>query len=401
MMDSNSYRKQAEEYLNRLCAFTPSRRTGSPGNKAAGAFIADTFRHLGYGIDTTKFDCIDYSTGRIVLEGHDRGFPVTASPFSPPVNTTAPVVVATTLDELKKSDCAGKILLLKGDIAAEPLMPKNFTFYNPEHHRQLYALLEQKQPAAIITAPPKNPALGGSYPYPMFEDGDFDIPSAYCTCATGGVIARSISPLRLIIQSRRSPSTASNVIGRINLEAAEKIVVCAHFDTKDGTPGATDNASGVAILLLLAEMLADYRGKLGIELWAVNGEDHYSAGGEMDYLRRYGQKIGDTVLAINVDGAGYRTGKTAFSGYNLPCAVDAAAKAAFKKFEGMSEGEQWYQGDHMLFVQAGRPSLAITSEKAMELLSSVTHTATDTPDIVDCNKLVEAAQALNNLVRTL
>ncbi len=57
---------------------------------------------------------------------------------------------AATLEELTALDCSGDILLLTGDLASEQLMPKNFPFDNPEHHRRLYALLEHKQPAAII-----------------------------------------------------------------------------------------------------------------------------------------------------------------------------------------------------------------------------------------------------------
>ena len=51
-----------------------------------------------------------------------------------------------------------------------------------------------------------------------------------------------------------------------------------------GTPGALDNASGTTVLLLLAELLADYRGSLGVDIVAINGEDYYSAPGEIVYL---------------------------------------------------------------------------------------------------------------------
>jgi aminopeptidase YwaD len=65
------------------------------------------------------------------------------------------------------------------------------------------------------------------------------------------------------------------------------------------------------------------------------------------------------------------------------------------------EGFQWYQGDHMLFVQAGRPAVAVTSEKAMELLTKITHTPRDTSDGVECRKLVETAEGLKALVVAL
>ena len=60
--------------------------------------------------------------------------------------------------------------------------------------------------------------------------------------------------------------------------------ICAHIDSKMGTPGALDNASGTTVLLLLAELLADYRGSLGVDIAAINGEDYYSVTGEIVYL---------------------------------------------------------------------------------------------------------------------
>jgi aminopeptidase YwaD len=393
---------RAQAYLSILCNSSPHRRTGSPGNRVATKFFAARVRELGYEIDTTPFDCLDWESGRISLTSNGETYRIYTSPYSPGANLSAPVVTVTTIGELEVCDCRGKILLLKGEIAAEQLMPKNFFFYNPDHHKLIYALLEQKRPAAVITATAMDPNFGALYPFPMIEDGDFDIPSVYCTDFTGEAIATfNANPFRLVIEARRIPSTSSNVIARKNPGAQNKIVACAHIDAKEGTPGATDNASGVVVLLLLAEKLADYTGQLGVELVAINGEDHYSAGGEMDYLRRYGDELGNVALAINIDGAGYIEGKTAFSIYGLPPEMEASARSIFNRFAGLVDGDPWYQGDHMMFVQAGRPSLAFTSEKAMEMLSTVTHSDADTPEIVDCRKLVELAAALNSFIRAV
>ena len=104
----------------------------------------------------------------------------------------------------------------------------------PEHHQKIIALLDKKQPAAIVTATGRNPALMGAlYPYPLFEDGDFDIPSVYCTDAIGDEIASApAASFRLTIDARRIPSTACNVVARKNPGAKKKIVVCAHIDAR-------------------------------------------------------------------------------------------------------------------------------------------------------------------------
>jgi aminopeptidase YwaD len=207
--------------------------------------------------------------------------------------------------------CRGKILLMKDTLCAEQLMPKNFIFYNPEHHKKIYALLEEKQPAAVITAKGNDlEMVGNIYPFPVIADVDFNIPSVYCKYTTGREIALKTGEVfRLKIDARRIPSNACNVIAGKNPDAPNKIIVCVHIDTWENTPGASDNASGIVVELLLAEVLAGYRGDTGIEIVAFNGEDHYSAGGEMDYLNRYGKDLEKVPVAINIDDVGYIRGK--------------------------------------------------------------------------------------------
>jgi aminopeptidase YwaD len=290
---------------------------------------------------------------------------------------------------------------MRGEICAEQLMPKNFIFYNPDHHKRIYALLEEKQPAAIVAATEKKPELVGAlYPFPLIEDGDFNIPSVFCTDVVGKEIAVNTGKvLRLTTEARRMPSTACNVIARRNQEASQKIVVSAHIDAYWSTPGALDDASGCVVLLLLAEMLEDYDGNSAIEIVAFNGEDYYSAGGQMDYLRRYGDDLDRITVVINLDDLGYKHGKTAYSLYECPSEIDQKAQNIFTLYPGTARGEPWYQGDHMIFVQKGKPAIAITSEKILELMSSVTHTPKDTPDMVDCEKIVETANALRDFIQ--
>ena len=140
------------------------------------------------------------------------------------------------------------------------------------------------------------------------------------------------------------------------------MVVCAHIDSRGGTPGALDNGTGVAVLLLLAELLRGYRGPLGVELLAVNGEDYYAASGELDYLARNQGRMGEIALAVNLDAAGYREGRTAWSLYGVPDELAAAVRREFARWPELMEGEPWYQSDHMVFAQNGVPAVAITSE---------------------------------------
>jgi len=394
---------KTQSYLKTLCGVKPNRRTGSSGNREATDFLANTIRPYGYGIDASPFECLDYICRRSLLTHDEEAFEVFVSPYSLGCDVLAELITVSTVEELESINCEGKILLMRGEICSEQLMPKSFVFYNPEHHKKIIALLESQKPAVIITATARSPEqVGALYPFPLIVDGDFDIPSVYCRGIVGEVLAAlQGDTFRLKIDASRLPSNATNIIARLNGDAPGKIVITAHVDAYEDTPGASDNASGVVVLLLFAEMISDYRGENCIEIAALNGEDHYSAGGQMDYLKRYGDEFPNILLAVNVDNVGYKKGRSSYSFYECSPQLEKKAEDVFRRFDGLVRGEQWFSGDHMIFVQSQVPSVAFTSECMHELMRTVTHTSSDTPEIIDCYKLVEVAESLNILVRSL
>jgi aminopeptidase YwaD len=402
-VNASKYVDKASTYLSTLCGVKPNRRTGSAGNREATEFFASSILQFGYEVDKTPFQCLDYVYGKSSLATDGNSFEINISPYSLGSDISADLITVSTIEELKSTKCKGKILLISGALCEEQLMPKNFVFYNPQHHQELYALLEDKGPAGIITATMHKPEqIGALYPFPLIVDGDFNIPNVFCTDIVGFEIAEKAGEFfELKIESSRIASIANNVIAHKNPRGGKKIVLTAHIDAYEDTPGASDNASGVVVLMLIAEMLADYQGNRCIEIAALNGEDHYSAGGQMDYLNRYGEEFKDILLAVNVDDVGFMKGKSAFSFYDCSPELQIDAKSCFNDFTGLVEGEQWFNGDHMIFVQNGVSSLAFTAEKMPELMATVTHTSLDTPEIIDPSKLVELALALSRLINFL
>ena len=68
--------------------------------------------------------------------------------------------------------------------------------------------------------------------------------------------------------------TFENIIARKRGSASdEHIIIGAHFDTVPGSPGADDNASGVAAMLELARILADRKWKHTVEFIGFNVEE--------------------------------------------------------------------------------------------------------------------------------
>ena len=123
----------------------------------------------------------------------------------------------------------------------------------------------------------------------------------------------------------------------------------------------------------------------------------------MLYIDTNQERFNEILLNMNIDGAGYKEGKSAFSFYGLPEEIENNAQDVLSKFDEITEGVQWLQGDHSIFIQNGRPAIAVSSEWFTENIDSqeITHTPKDNIKIVDCQKVVEIAQALNLFVRKL
>jgi aminopeptidase YwaD len=231
------------------------------------------------------------------------------------------------------------------------------------------------------------------------EDGDFDIPSVYLSEEEGIRLARHAGRVgALKIHALRSPARGYNVIATRGDDRQSRVVIFAHIDTKDDTPGALDNASGIVILLLLAELLEDYSGSPGVELVALNGEDYYSNPGQQQYLEMNKDGFDEILLGINLDGVGYLEGATAYSLYELPSSISNLVDESLGPRTGLIEGEKWFQGDHGLFINRGVPALAFTSEKVEELVGSIVHTPKDRPDVVEVDKLVEVVAGLHGSI---
>lgn len=399
----NEYHSKAWSFLKTLCRDIGDRSVGSEGNREATWFFKQVIKKTGWQVKTQEFEAMDWKDGGAALLVNDQGFDVHVSPYSLGVNGKGFLTAASTLTQLQQLELGGKIVLLHGEIASEQLMPKNFKFYNPEEHQQIIKTLEDGQPKAIVCATGRNASLaGGVYPFPLIEDGDFGIPSVYMTEEEGEKLLPFLEDMAILnSNSVRIPGVGYNVVARKGNKKGRRVIITAHIDAKKGTPGAIDNATGVVILLLLADLLSDYDGENYLEIVAFNGEDYYSAPGQMVYLEQNLNHYEQVLFNINIDGAGYKQGKTAFSYFDLPDELLRRVKDIVDRFPGIKEGSLWYQGDHSIFIQNGISAVAVSSDWFIKNIDDqdITHTPKDNLDIVSVERVVEIAQALNILLR--
>ncbi|MDR2906449.1 MAG: M28 family peptidase [Bacteroidales bacterium] len=404
-MDKKSVTEKIKSHLQELCTEIGERRVGSVENRKATDYAQKVLKASGWQVEASELPVIDWKTEGATLMCNGQSFEVFSSHYSLGCSAVGTLLAVNTVSELEKEDINGKIVLLYGEIAAQQIAPKKFPFWNPEEHQHLISVLEKGNPKALVCTTERNSeTAGGVYPFPLFEDGDFDIPSVYMKDTEGKkLLACAGQTVELISKATRIPETAFNIIGETVNETKNRIVISAHIDTKIGTPGAIDNGTGVAVVLALAELLKDYSEKYPIELVVFNGEDYYGAPGQVKYVEQNSGKFGDILLNINIDGAGYQEGLSCFSPFNLPENISDALHEILWNTSEIVEGLPWYQGDHSLFLQNGCAAIAVSSQWFIENFATqdITHTSKDNLDIVNYERVAECALGIAELIKRM
>lgn len=405
-MDKKELIEKAKLHLYVLCSEIGERRVGSEANREATTYVENFLRKSGWQTDVTELSVIDWQTNGATLTCRSQSFEVFSSDYSLGCSVEGELLAIKTLTQLGNMCIRDKIILLYGEIATQQIAPKYFPFWNPVEHQHLISILEEGHPKALICATGRNSATaGGAYPFPLFEDGDFDVPSVFMKdIESERLLAHVGQRVKLNSLATRIPETAFNVIGRReNNNMKKRIVITAHIDTKIGTPGAIDNGTGVTVLLLLAELLKDYPSKYSIELVFFNGEDYYGASGQVKYIEQNAGRFSDIFLNINIDGAGYKDGFSCFSLLELSEEMLDIMHEVLWNTPELVEGLPWYQGDHSLFLQQGCPAVAVSSQLFIENMDcqEITHTSKDNLTIVNYERVAECALGIVELIHKL
>ncbi len=205
---------------------------------------------------------------------------------------------------------------------------------------------------------------------------------------------------------RAEGTNLCNVIGTIPGHRAElaPILIGAHYDTCGPLPGADDNAAAVAIALCVAERLLSRRRERSVIVAFFDGEEppHYlsPAMGSRHFYEH--QRTGPVHCAIVMD----------LVGHDLPVAglEDLVFVTGMESDPGlaevagnMSSGSVRIQpvlnryvgdlSDHQVFRENQRPYLFLSCGRWQHY-----HSATDTPEKLNYDKMLGIADYLTELV---
>lgn len=273
------------EHARFLCEEIGPRLSGTPSDEQTVEYIADHFRRCGLPVEVQDYPCPAWShekTDLTLLDpGNPRPLPAFAQTFTESCDAEAALRGVTSRDELELApDLEGKVLLLHGTLATSLTADRNPTLLS----------IEERQPSAVIVVSPDE-----TVSTKLIRDPFLRVPAAAVSQSVGrALLENEGGRVRLRILAQRYASTGHNVIGRLAGEDKAHIVVAAHFDTAAESPGATDNASGTAVVLELCELFAAAgRRRLGIHFIAYDAEEYgrnASLGGNLgsvEYVRRH------------------------------------------------------------------------------------------------------------------
>jgi aminopeptidase YwaD len=374
------------DHVLELAGRIGTRYIGSPGNRAAGEYIQQEMVCAGLAVEIQESPCPAWTARRTILEAEGIQLRVYVDPFSPPVEVTAPMVPACTITELEHADLSGKIALLCGDLTSAPVSPKQW-FLITEREKQIIALLERQRPAAVLSAQPGVPYFAHG-----FCDAEFSIPSATLPRDVAQDLLRKNSPVvHLRLETERRPGKTANIVGRKPGLRPETVVLCAHYDTATTTPGACDNAGGVAILFGLAARFASQHLACTLEFIAFSGHEYLPLGVDAYWKTAKAEKI---IAAVNFDGAGHILGTNTLTAMAASDKLIQAAQSKLESYPGAVWVEPWPESDHSAFAMRGVPALAFGGAG----IRGITHSPADTADGISPQKLNEAASLAMEIV---
>ncbi|KYK30652.1 MAG: hypothetical protein AYK19_18055 [Theionarchaea archaeon DG-70-1] len=335
-------------HLKKICE-PGSRPIGSAANHKAAAYIQEVFLTCGLVVHEQEFACPHWQLTRTELVANGKPLQAEANTFSPPCNE-----------------------------------PKECKVYSPRRDQKIVRLLEEKNPQAIITVNPQIHAVA-----PVIEDWDLLIPSVTVSPDVGLQLMNVKQPVRVVVVSHRDKSHGSNIIGTKGTR--ERIVLCAHYDTKVKTQGAFDNGSGVAVLLTLAELLTQRELATDMEFIAFNDEE-YNGLGDYEYVR-HTSEFESIHAVINIDGVGHFLGSHTVTIMENSQALRDVVSSTKEKYPGIVWVDPWPQSNHSTFSRRGVPSMAVSSVGV-----DIAHSPLDTVERISADKLAEVVMFITDIV---
>lgn len=390
-------RERLWNHVGVLCEEIGPRLSGTPADERTVEYISGHFRHCGTQVEVQDFPCPGWEHEAteltLLTTSGPEPLPAFAQTFTEGCDIEAELVGVSTRQELELApDLEGKILLLHGEAASNLAADRNSTLLS----------VEGRGPRAVIV-------IGNSemVSTKLIRDPFLRVPAAAVSHSVGLRLRDNEGKrARLRIHARRYDSIGHNVIGRLPGEGKGHIVVAAHYDTAANSPGATDNASGTAVILELCQLFAtaDER-KLGIDFIAYGAEEYGRHGGNLggnlgsvEYVRRHPVETKEARAVVEADCIGTVA---------IPPRVSVMGWSASQQEGILSVLKQFPRciADVRPETEVPRTALNLPGVPVMAFVNDYgklpIHTAQDTIDLMNPEEMAHNAQIIAAVVEHL
>lgn len=203
--------------------------------------------------------------------------------------------------------------------------------------------------------------------------------------------------------------SGKNIIATLQGESDGCIIVTAHYDTVEVSPGADDDGSGIASILMIAEIMSKYTFSATVKFIMFSGEE-IGLLGSNDYARRVYENNDDILGVLSIDKVGYA--KTTDDGKKIRHHADKESEWMVDISEELSK--KYHEqidleivrlpfdssSDHKAFVDYGYSGSNLVEES----LNPAYHTSEDTIEYINSSyltKVTKLALGITTIIASL
>ena len=371
---------RAYAHVEKLVGIGP-RLAGSPTEALAASYIENEFRS--YGLDVWIENFIVESS---YLVEENR-----LSIVQPQKTLTCVPVIYSPSDNVR-----GQLMRFDGTVENENLLRERVVLVSED---KLTRELADLPPLAILIYAENMPAISGTQPYPL------KTPMVWISGSDAQQLIELLENGQVEVELRLTARTESrmsrNVVACLPGESEEIIIVNAHHDSML-TPGAVDDASGVAVVLEIARALSTENLQRTVLFTTFSGEE-LGLLGSQDFVRRRENEPIVASITFDCIGAGpdngLRIGLEGSTTEWLDAYVQEVAENLGFYAKSESPGVIGGTTDHESFVRAGFSATWVYWFDPER--EGLIHTLGDNLDAIDEVRLKQAAELGVEVVRQL
>jgi Zn-dependent M28 family amino/carboxypeptidase len=326
--------REVMDNLTVLCDDFGARFAGTPDEKRAAEFIAETFRR--YGLQEVRLEPFAYSgwtrgaATLEIVEPIQKTIPCISLPYCPATEVTAELVSVGygSPDDFKKlgKKLRGRIVLADSASARGQRWVHRKEKYERTVMAGGRAFIFVSETAGIG---PETGSLQNDRPAPI---------AGISVCYEDGLFLKRLMErrgkvtLRLRTTDVNEPRTSWNVVGELRgtEKPRELVILGSHYDGHDISQGAVDPASGTVVVMEAARVLAAHarrRLKRTVRFIAY-GVEELGLTGSSRYVEAHARELDRIRFVLNLDSAGGGRNKKGIVVHDWPKLVPFLENAA-------------------------------------------------------------------------